>query len=365
MNVLYDHQTFSLQDYGGISRYFFELIKRFGDDEIHCHVSLLFTNNAYLNKNSYKGVYPFFPGQHFPGKNTVKKYFNQGQSVLNLKKQRFDIFHPTYYDPYFLNYLKGKPFVVTFLDIIHEKFADKYEALGHDRKIYSHKKILLENAAKVIAISQCTKEDITDIFGTDSSKIEVIHLGSSFNAIQAKAARVFQNPYLLFVGNRDLYKNFDFFLRSVAGLLKGSKIYLVCAGGGEFTTAELNLISKLGLKELVKHLSINDIILLNLYQNALAFVFPSLYEGFGIPILEAFSCGCPCLLSTGGSLREVAGDAAQYFDPENPGSIQDAFSAVIDNHLTRDNLIAMGYERLKLFSWDKTYKKTIQLYQSL
>jgi glycosyltransferase involved in cell wall biosynthesis len=97
----------------------------------------------------------------------------------------------------------------------------------------------------------------------------------------------------------------------------------------------------------------------------LAFVFPSLYEGFGIPVLEAFSCKCPCLLSNHGSLPEVGGSAALYFDPVNTETLQTAFSCLLESPSLRKDLIEKGTERLKSFSWDKTYREVIQLYKSI
>lgn len=366
MKVLYDHQTFTNQTYGGISRYYYELISRFNKkNDPSCDVSLLLTNNAYLNSNNYKGVYPFFKNRNFRGKWEIMNSVNQYQSIRKIKKNQFDILHPTYYDTYFLKQLKDKPFVVTFLDMIQEKFADKYEIYIQDEETRKNKQLLLQKANKIISISESTKKDIIDIYEVDKDKIEVIYLGSSIDSKENTDSLLPDTKYILFVGNRGLYKNFIFYLESVAELLKDLKIMFVCAGAGEFTDSELNLIKKLGLSDLVKHFKIDDAKLSSLYKNALAFVFPSLYEGFGIPVLEAFSCECPCLLSTEGSLPEVGGEAAVYFDPQNADKIRDSLSALIVNQDLRNNLIAKGKERLQLFSWDKTYSQTIKLYESI
>ncbi|MCX6297256.1 MAG: glycosyltransferase family 1 protein [Bacteroidetes bacterium] len=366
MKILYDHQTFTNQTYGGISRYYYELISRFNNkDESSCDVSLLLTNNAYLNGNNYKGLYPFFKNRNFRGKWEIMNSVNQSQSVKRIRKQEFDILHPTYYDTYFLNYLKEKPFVVTFLDMIQEKFATKYEIYIQDEETRKKKKLLLQKASKIISISESTKKDIINIYDVDGDKIEVIYLGSSLNCQKKTDSLYPDSRYILFVGNRSLYKNFNFYLESIAELLKDLQITFVCAGANEFTDSELILIKKLGVSKLVKHYKINDNILSSLYKNALAFVFPSLYEGFGIPVLEAFSCECPCLLSTEGSLPEVGGEAALYFNPHDAKQICDTLSVLINNQQLREELIKKGKERLKLFSWDKTYEQTINLYESI
>ncbi len=365
MRILYDHQTFTWQEYGGISRYFYELIRRIKEKD-HADVSVLFSNNEYIDPLNLPNVHSFFPNVTFKGKLRLMDYLNKGKSLRYIGKAEFDIFHPTYYDPYFLKLIGGKPFVVTFLDMIHEKFSYKYKELAQDSKIYENKRNLLETASKVIAISQSTKNDIVEIFGVNPDKIKVIYLASSFNESFSTAKRVVDAPYLLYVGNRSMYKNFTFFLESILSILQDNKLlHLVCAGGGRFNETEMNMLTKLGLKNRVIHKSINDAILANLYKNAEVFVFPSLYEGFGIPVLEAFSCGCPCILSDGGSLSEVGGDAAIYFNPESTDSIVYALRTVLNDNEMRLKLREKGYRRQKLFSWDKTYEQTVTLYKSL
>jgi glycosyltransferase involved in cell wall biosynthesis len=368
MKVLYDHQTFTLQEYGGISRYFFELYNRFEEIGGHtCETSLLLSNNAYLNSVNAKNIKGFFPGKVFPGKARFQEAINRFQSISKIKAGNFDVFHPTYYNPYFLKHLKGKPFVVTFLDMIHEKFNNLYPELEQDKKIFANKKQLLDNASKVIAISECTKKDIMEIFGVSGSNIEVIYLGSSMGDITKKANSVLivEGRYLLFVGNRGMYKNFDFYLESIADILKTEDIKMVCAGGGNFNEKEIEHISKLGLKNLVKFYSINDQVLQSLYANSIAFVFPSLYEGFGIPVLEAFSCKTPCLLSRGGSLEEVGGNAALYFNGNDSEEIRSKLKLLLTDKSIAKDLVAKGIERLKQFSWGKTFQETLDVYKSV
>jgi glycosyltransferase involved in cell wall biosynthesis len=103
----------------------------------------------------------------------------------------------------------------------------------------------------------------------------------------------------------------------------------------------------------------------NLYKNAQAFVFPSLYEGFGLPVLEAFSCGCPAILSNASSLPEIGDDGAIYFNPYDNESITNAIEKVLFDEKFRYNLIQKGFDRLKFFSWDKTAISTKKVYDSL
>lgn len=366
MKVLYDHQTFTIQNYGGISRYFYEIIRRANpENNITSGVTLHFSNNAYLNKSTYPGVHPFFPGRNFRMKGRIMHAVNKAYSIASLRRSNFDIFHPTYYDPYFLSHLKNKPFVVTFLDMIHERFSDQFQTLAMDKEIFRNKKILLKESTAVIAISESTKNDIIDIYGISGAKIKVIHLGNSLVVPHPVEQSIHQTPYLLFVGNRSYYKNFEALLTVTPDIIKKYNLHIVCAGGGQFNSEEAEAISKAGLNDKIHHYSIDDNILSNLYQHAEAFIFPSLYEGFGIPVLEAFACGCPCILSTGGSLPEVGGNAAFYFNPAEKGDLYDKIVKFLDNEALRTEMIQAGYARLKQFSWDKTFQESVSLYNSI
>ena len=366
MKILFDHQTFTRQEFGGISRYFYELLNQgMMDKENQVNLSLLFSNNAYLTENEQIRYQRFFPGKFFKGKVRLQLYINELYSSKLIRKQNFDILHPTYYDTYFLKHIKNKPFTITYLDMIHEKFVGQFPELGFDRTLMENKRMLIHEADRVIAISQATKDDMVDHYGVNADKVEVIHLGSSFDVAQIDPVRMINKPYILYVGSRDYYKNFQFCLESISPILRKYDISLVCGGGGQFSTLEVEFIEKLQLKELVQNFAINDIILGNLYRYSEAFIFPSLYEGFGIPVLEAFSCGAPCLLSNGGSLPEVGGDAAIYFDPADSDSIKTAVELILGNHNLKQELIKKGEERLLEFSWRKTYDKTLKFYRSI
>lgn len=364
MNILYDHQAFSEQTYGGISRYYAELISgvKVNAENQTC-ISLIFSNNAHLREAGMKFL-PFFSDSAIPKKREAIYYINKLYSEHSLYRNHFDVFHATNYNPYFLSRLKGKPFVITFYDMIHEKFAGQYKELGDVTQVIRHKKLLAERAGRIIAISESTKKDIVDLLNIDPDKIDVIYLGSSFKDQSNTVSSKLTESYLLYVGKRDAYKNFPKFLYAVASLLKGNDLVLLCAGGGVFSAEEQMLIRKLGLERLVEYKPIdNDETLKGYYGSAIAFVFPSLYEGFGIPILEAFSCGCPCILSNTSSLPEVALEAAVYFDPTNEDDITKAVQRVINDEVLRTELIEKGRKRLANFSWDKTVSETLHVYK--
>ena len=202
-------------------------------------------------------------------------------------------------------------------------------------------------------------------------KIKVIYLGSSLNVDDStiddgQILNKLPEKYILFVGNRATYKNFTFFITSISSLLKSDKdLNLVCAGGSNFSLEEKELFSQLKISKKLFYFSINDKFLTVLYKNAVAFVFPSLCEGFGIPILESFSCGCPNILANTTSLPEIAKDAAIYFKPKDSNSILEAVSKVIYDNDLRQDLIYKGCERLKDFSWEKAVLETLRVYESV
>lgn len=387
MRVLFDHQIFEMQQFGGISRYFTELFKSFEvDQKINWTLALEYTNNEYLNewghtKNKFskkpKPYDEFLNGLNFRGKwklfELKNKIFHSEKNIgINhrttkkyLTSNNYDLFHPTYYDDYFLDLISKKPFVVTAHDLIYEKFSAKYPI--KDPYIKS-KENLLKMASRIIAVSENTKKNLVEHYKIEPNKIEVIYLASSLNlGANNKKPQTVELPekYFLFVGNRSYYKNFTFFIEIAAKFLYEDKNLSVVCTGKAFEKDEIILLNNLGIADRVKQLFANDEELSYLYTNALAFIFPSLYEGFGIPVLEAFSCDCPVLLSNQSSLPEVGGDAAIYFNPTDQLSLHQALEKVIGDGNVREELKLKGRERLKDFSWEKTAIKTVDLYKSV
>jgi glycosyltransferase involved in cell wall biosynthesis len=367
MRVLYDYQAFTIQNYGGISRYFSELIKRFPYEDSTCDIGILFSNNVNYSPNFIPRTLNFLPDLKFKGKVKILSKINEIVTSKCIKKNDFDLFHPTYYNANFINKLENKPFVITIYDLIHEKLSQEFPEFKNDHVLLKNRKSLLEKSSKIIAISDTTKKDIIDLYGIDSTKIEVIHLGNSFVVNdRSKFNRLINYDYILFVGNRSYYKNFEFFIETIADLLINYNLKLVCAGGGDFSLTELNLISFLGLNNSVISKSIiSDDILQNYYENAILFCFPSLYEGFGLPVLESFASRCPVLLSNRGSLPEIGGDAAIYFDPYDKQSLYVSTNSLITDENFRKTLVTRGSLRVKKFTWENTFKQTLELYKNV
>jgi glycosyltransferase involved in cell wall biosynthesis len=381
MKILYDHQTFTQQDYGGISRYFCEIMNQFSKDpSLDFTLALRYSQNENLQLYSQLNTYwskrnDFFSDNPFFSFVQKKIHFNALNYVLNnrreaerlLRKQEFDVFHPTYYNPYFLAHIQKKPYVTTVYDMIHEIFPEYFSS---DDPVKGWKKQLIENADCVIAISENTKQDLLKYTNIDPDRIKMTYLGNPFENIpDATHVNHYTPPglsdkkYLLFVGTRSGYKNFIFFIESIAGLLRRyTDLHLYCAGWGPFSSEEKKILHKLNIVNKVHFIKTNDYQMKYLYQNARAFIFPSLYEGFGLTVLEAFSCRCPVILSNTSSLPEVGGDAALYFDPQDSVSLTDAVDHLLSDDNLRIHLIRKGNERLKLYSWEKTANATKNVY---
>lgn len=367
MKVLYDYQIFVQQNYGGISRYFCELIERFKKEKsINSILGLKFSNNYYL-KSIYEDKYSgFFSKLNFKGSKRVEHFLNYNYTVRMLKKMNYEVFHPTYYDPYFLKYIGNKPFVLTVYDMIHELYPHLFKS--NDRTV-ENKRLLIKKANKIIAISESTKRDIIKLYNIPQEKIEVIHLSSSLKLNPNCTNAIVDNlpdRFILFVGKRAGYKNFDLFIEAVSQILKEDKdLKLLSVGGGVFSKKELDMLSDLNIKDKVIHITTDDDTLSMVYKKALIFVFPSLYEGFGIPILEAFNCECPVALSNSSSFPEVAGEAGIYFDPTNKVSIKESIIQVIYDKKLQNELREKGKLQSQKFSWEKAANKTKQLYSGL
>ena len=393
MKVLYDYQIFEINPNSGVARYYYELIKNLRRESlVDTILSITKTNCIYLRndlllKNNIDKFYNFnnfLSGKDFKGKRRlynllIKLGFLHDDSKINkanseklLNSENFDVFHPTYYDDYFLEFLDKKPFVLTIYDMTHEIFPEYFPLRNYEIK---NKKILAKKASKIIAISNSTKKDIINFLNIEEDKIVVIYLGCSLVTNDKRYCDLNINTYfnlvpqkyLLYVGSRNGYKNFYYFVRAISQILKKDKdLYIICAGGGKFNRDEKFYFESLDLQDSLINFEIcDDNLLKYLYSKAAAFVFPSLYEGFGLPILEAFSCGCPVVLSNKSSLPEVGGDAAIYFEPKNIKSIIGAVTDVIYNDNLRKELIKKGFEKLKKFSWEKTAIQTRNVYESI
>ena len=364
MNIFFDHKIFVQQKLGGPSRYIINLAKHLNEEKNNAKIFAPLHINDFLKKSSkiVKGFEKkiFFPDQ-FEKSIKLKKILRSINNILIpsfINKFSPNIIHTTYYDED--NY-KDKKIVVTVYDCIHEIF---YKDYGFEKINYPKKKIL-EKADHVICISKTTKNDLINIYNVDENKISVTYLATYTDSYDA--GNFFKFPYILYVGSRWKYKNFSKLLKTLSinkNFLKDFK--LVIFGGGKLNNSELKLMKELNLnKEDIIHLEGGDEILNACYSNARLLVYPSLYEGFGLPILEAFENNCPVVCSDSSSLPEVADDAAFYFNPKDEQSMYDSISKICYSDQLRNELLIKGKNRVKNFSWKKCAKETLNVYNKL
>lgn len=360
--IFIDHQKFTTQKYGGISRYFANVMQGIRSaDDMGCQLGVLNAKNHYIRHESLplRGRLSDRVLQ-YREKYTYK--LNQAYCNYLLDQQQFDVFHPTYYDPYFLPRLK-KPLVITLHDMTYERLPEYFWALD---PLTRQKRLNIEKADAIIAISNTTRNDLLSFFDVDPAKITVIYHGIDIaDPKQSRPVAPLPPDYLLFVGDRSGYKNFYLFLNAFRELApRHPDLHVVLAGGGSLGIADVEFIHRLKLGERVHHIHATDEELNWLYAHAQLFVYPSLYEGFGLPILEAFRAGCPMVLSDTDCFREVAGNAAAFFSPQSPEDLVRVLDTTLGDTARKQALIASGNRRLLDFPLDKSIENTLNVYRT-
>lgn len=378
MKVLFDYQAFHAQTHGGVSRCFWELYKHLTNG-VEAEISIKESNNAYLD---LPGVHPvghvyehFVKTGYWPCKGRVFDWYNRiiGRDYYNwnrqtsieaLKRGDFDVFHPTYFNDYFLEYLNGKPFVLTIHDMIPERYPEFFTR--NDSQILLKRK-LVPLASAVIAVSETTKSDILRFLQVPEEKVHVIHHGANFMRPTIDECP-FSFPYILYVGDRMCYKRFKEWLPHLRlFLVRHPEVKVVCTGM-PFNEVELRLMERLEMSDrFVQYFVKDDQEFYTIYHHALAFVYTSEYEGFGIPILEAYQADCPVMLNRSSCFPEVAGDAAIYFTLDVHGSnfLEQMERVYYFSEAERASLLNRQRERLKIYSWEKATTQLAEVYQKV
>ena len=375
MKVLYDYQAFAMQSFGGVSRSFAQLFSHLPED-IEYDIAIKWCSNEHLFESGAAPNVKFrqspFKGfsRHQWGVKVAKAYNHlcerwpgQRVSIGALKRGDFDVFHPTFFNPYFLQYLQDKPFVLTVHDLNYEVLHEMIHPRKRDDQI-AQRTVLCPRAAHIVAVSENTAADVVKYYHVPENRISVIYHGAPQSHAPRSLKPVFDFRYILYVGSRGSYKNFAWMLNALSSWLRNSEIRLVCTGS-EFSAAEMAQIQSLGLEDKVVHRFADTEELYSLYNHAEIFIYPSMYEGFGIPILEAFANGCPVILSRASCFPEIAGDAALYFDLGDNEMLVSHVNALVGDNSLRESLIAAGTARLQRFSWEKSAAALAAVYRSL
>jgi glycosyltransferase involved in cell wall biosynthesis len=367
-----------------VSRCFVELYKHLPKDVQAC-IALRENDNAYIrelgiippdgydyDKWIIRGNWPA-KGKLYTAYNWIRgeKYYwdkteyNKQFAIKKLKAGDYDVFHPTYFDDYFLPYLSGKPFVLTIHDMIPERYP-QYFNQERDKQIIGKKK-LAPLASAIIAVSENTKSDVVNILKVPEEKVHVAYHGCSFRSVDNPQC-LMSEPYILYVGDRKCYKNFPFFVRDVAPVVERHPSLRVICTGLEFNKDEVNLLRSFGVEDRFVYRWVRtDEEFYSLYHYARCFIYTSEYEGFGIPILEAYQADCPVLLNRASCFPEIAGDAAVYFtlkpDGSNLTDVMMQFLSMPDEELK--DLKRRQRARLSRYSWQKSAEQLAVIYQGI
>jgi glycosyltransferase involved in cell wall biosynthesis len=355
MKVLFSYHIFYLQKYGGISSYFTNLAKHFYEDQKDLNIICKLHKNLNLQDlkkltNTYKINYPYFFNKIIERINNF--YFSKKITII-----KPNIVHYTFFNNNFTKIINTKK-IINCWDLTHEKF-------NGNLKFKDLKKKNFEEADKIICPSFTVKKDLLNYYELDNKKIDVTYFSSDYE-IEPIQVKTMQN-YILYVGSRSNYKNFENFVNSYSLSDKLKKDFKLIIFGGE--KPEIN-----GLKVLEKYkIEKNKFKFVNgtnkdlkfFYKNVRLFVYPSRYEGFGIPLIESMRMGCPVISSNGGALKEIGGDCNVYFDPDNVEDIKFKLESLIYDESKLLKNINYGYERSKKFSWKKCANETYEIYSSL
>lgn len=324
-------------------------------------------------------------------------FLEQLMMPISIWRQRVDLMHFTNFNVPVLYF--GK-YVVTIHDLIHQEHST-FGSTTRFKLYYLFKRLIYSwairwtawRARKVIVPSEDAKKDMVEKLRVSSEKVVVTYEGldvalnvkSQIPASPAGGSNVkweevldrygIKKPYLLYVATMYPHKNHERLLQAFRQLIdendRWSNLQLVLVGKVDFFSDRVKRqVEELGLSQRVilpGYLSTNgytpDEDLRVLYQHAVAYVFPSLKEGFGIPILEAWSAGLPVVASNASSIPEVGGDAVLYFDPYNTDDITKKIKRIITDEKLRRDLVEKGQNRLKTFSWNKMAKETASVYR--
>ncbi len=359
--VVFDHQIFSKQQFGGISRYFTELARQLSQDTSWEVEVLAFAHvNDHLRTLDARLVHGWRV-PHYRRLAPLWQALDDRLTERQLARRSPAILHRTYYAARPVT--ARCPTVLTVYDMIHERFPSYFP---EERALVARKRAAVLDADRVLCISESTRRDLLDVVPVDPARVSVVPLAAGLEPAPPTVPRVCAEPYLLCVGQRGAHKNFDGLLQALRvepRLLESHR--LVLFGGAPWTPQDADAVRALGLPvNAIRHVGHDDTLLPALYRDASALVVPASYEGFGLPVLEAMRCGCPVVCSAGSSLPEVGGDAAEYCDTSDPEAFAAAITRVLDDPERRAGMRERGQRQAGRFSWGRCAAETAAVYRS-
>lgn len=334
--IIYDGIIEKLQQGGGVTVVFYEIIKRLTD---YSYCSYEFSSRIVSQKNN-----------HILSSRFLERYRDAQLPRRILSKDV--LFHSTYYR---LPANKSLPVVTTVHDFTYEKFVK-----GPAKWVHSwQKNRAIRNSDLVICVSHNTAKDLQQYCPIDPKKIRVIHNGVSdcYHPLESISSE--QRQDVVFVGARSGYKNFTLAVESVAAV---PNLRLKIVGGGKLSEDEITHLDAHLLNRYQWLGRLSDEELNQTYNKAYALLYPSSYEGFGIPVIEAMRAGCPVIAVNVSSIPEVAGDAAILVDNATVAAFSEA---LIKLPAIRKQLISAGFAQAAKFSWDRCFEETLAVYNEL
>jgi Glycosyltransferase len=347
----------------GIGRYYESLTKEFAKRGINIYTCVPNKLRIDFEKDfsNIPNIEPIFVDYD---KFSLKGFFKHSEILKKFEKELTLFFYPHVNLPYYI----PKNVVITIHDLRPlTKFWDRNEI---KRQIFIfYLKRALKHSTKIIAVSNTVADELRRNFKGIDKKIEVIYefIDDKFTNQNQICHRIVDNPYVLFIGNRRKHKNISLLIKAFAMIKEKIPHYLVIAGGKDKEKDEVDiLVEKLDIRErVIQLIQPSDEVIISLYKFADLFVFPSLFEGFGLPSLEAVSLGCPVILSDIPVLREIFGEAGFYFNPYSEEDIARAILTVISDEKLRSELLEKQKERLKMFDKDKIIEQYISLFERM
>jgi len=362
VRIAVDHQVTSLQDAGGMSRYHYELARQLRGREGVAMDLLLGGQSSVLPFAELEGggvCVESWRSRLGPGypRYAMNAMWTAAMAPL---RGRYDVYHASYqrWEPA----IRHRALVATHHDATQERFPELFRNAA---AIRGRKGRLYRRADLVICVSESAQQDLMEIHGVEKARIRLVHHGVT---PVAETAGAFHDgdigPYVLYVGSRSAYKNFPALIQAFAATDSARSMRLVVAGGGAWSDTERAAIAEHGLEDRVVLLPrVDEARLGGLYRGAALFVYPSLYEGFGLPPLEAMSVGCPVLVSRTSSLPEICGDAAYYFDPATKGALEQELQRLLADTALRVSKADAGRARVGRYTWESAATGTLAVYR--
>ena len=349
----------------GLGRYVQKLIENLEKTDLDNQYFIFLRKDNFLNYNP--------KNKNFKKVLADYKWYGFKEQILfpfKIRKYKIDLMHfPHFNVPIFY----FNPFIITIHDLILKRFPTRrastltpflywLKSLAYQIVIFS----AIKRAKKIIAVSNYTKNDILKYFKIKSDKIKVVYEGAPQRPrLEKITSNSVSKKYLLYVGNAYPHKNLERLILAFNKLIKEKKdLHLILVGETDYFYRKIK-DKFLNSKQIIFTDFVSDKELVALYKNASVYVFPSLYEGFGLPPLEAMSCGAPVVCSQASCLPEILEDSAVYFNPKDINDIVEKIKYVLNNKDIQKKLISKGFQQVKKYKWEKMTQETLKIYKSV